>query len=62
MSFIGQSIGTFVVEGNLAHLITLVMVGFLGLTVLAGLAYSARFVYGRQDWGDAQQSDCTENR
>lgn len=49
VAFVGHSVGTFVVEGNLAHLITLVMVGSLGLTVIAGLAYAARFVYRRQD-------------
>jgi uncharacterized membrane protein YdjX (TVP38/TMEM64 family) len=47
VAFMGRSIGTFVVQGHMAHLIIMVMAVSAALTVMVGFAYFARFLYRR---------------
>jgi uncharacterized membrane protein YdjX (TVP38/TMEM64 family) len=47
VAFIGRSIGTFVVQGHMAHLIMMVMAVSAAITAILGFAYIARFLYRR---------------
>lgn len=44
VAFMGHSIGTFVVEGNVTNVITLVLAVSAGVTALTALAYGARLL------------------
>jgi uncharacterized membrane protein YdjX (TVP38/TMEM64 family) len=48
VAFIGYHVGTFVMEGEVACLVKLILAASAGITVLAALAYAARlFVFDR---------------
>jgi uncharacterized membrane protein YdjX (TVP38/TMEM64 family) len=49
VAFIGHSIGTFVVQGHMAHLIMMVMAVSAALTAMACFGYVARFLYVRRE-------------
>jgi uncharacterized membrane protein YdjX (TVP38/TMEM64 family) len=60
VAFIGYHVGTFVVEGQVADFVKLILAISAGVTILAALAYGARIANRRSQTGDRHSLNATD--